>query len=207
VSAALQLDPLKLFRADLDARMTKAIERAEEIQRERGQPFEVPPGYRGFEPVELGDGVVFIPDGSDAKKGAPWQIIGAVAGVFGLALLGVYLEGDQAEPWMRWAGPMLAIGGGGLWWHGTQTQKKTLPQARITGAYLFPELLLHVGTVGCRLFPRERVRGFDCRSMGDPSGARSRYLFIAVELDDGKVVEKELFYRDSVEPLTAWLED
>jgi hypothetical protein len=205
VKAALQLDPLKLFRADLEPRMKEAIERVEELQRDSGEPFITAPlSHVGSEPVELGHGVSFIPDGQDAKKGVAWQMGGAIVAVFGLALVGIYFEGEQAEPWMRWMGPALAIGGGALWWWGTQNQKKTLPQARTTGAYLFPDVLLHVGLVGCRLFPRERIRGFEFRSKTHEG--TSLALFIEVELDDGTAVEKELFYRDSVEALTAWLE-
>ena len=200
----LQTEYLKLPRSDLEPRGQAAIEHARALQVERGRPLE-PERDRGpFAPVQLPDGVSFIADGEDAKRGMGLKIAGGIVAAFGLAITGVYFEGQQAEPWMRLGGPAMFILGAAILWHFHQVQVKAEAQPRLTGAYLWPDVLVHHSEQGCRVFPAEAIRAFVHGRVGDDPGRK--VLHIEFVNDAGNVDRRVLFERDASESLGAWLD-
>lgn len=194
MAVALHTDPSSLPRSFLDARFKHALEEVERKQRASG------PLARGASTV-LDDGTRFVPDGQDAKGGQAWTTVGLIAALFGLAFLGILIEGKQAEDWMRLAGPVLLGAGAYLTWSGRAKSRVATNAPRVTGAYLFSDALLHVGTFGCRVFPKERVRGFEYRTGGD----RSARLLVSYTDEHGAKQEDVLFYEDARAPLEEWL--
>lgn len=195
---SLQLDPHKLPRSALDERFQRAIDDA--IAKQRAG--RVPADRGGHGELELDDGVRFVPDGQDAKRGLASIINGAIAGVFGVLVLVVAVDGAHAEPWMPYAGALLI--GSGLYLVSTGRARRRLALAapRLTGAYLFPDVLVHVSTFGCRTFPIDRVRGFDYRSS---DADRSPRMMIRFSDDAGDERTAVLFHHDATASLEAWL--
>jgi hypothetical protein len=201
VAVTLHTDAVSLPRSRLDARFKDAI--AEVVRRQGAASG--PTSAQSETPskgVVLEDGTEFLPDGQDAKAGAAGTVIGIVAAVLGLAFVGILADGAQAQPWMRYAAPALLGAGGYLVWTGRVKSKAAKAAPRTTGVYLFDDALLHVATFGCRVYPIERVRGFDHRAGSDE---RSERLLIRYADDGGVDRQDVLVHEDLREPLEAWL--
>jgi hypothetical protein len=195
--AVLHTDVVGLSRSQLDARFQRAIEQAEAAQRE-GRAAWQSRGDCAVLPLE--SGASFVPDGQDAKLGMAGMIGGGIAGLFGVAFVGVAFDPSQAEPWMRYAGPALVALGGHVAWSSRAKNRAAKARPRFTGAYLFDDVLLHVSTLGCRTFPIERVRGFEYRQRSENRWS----LLIQYVGDDGAAHEDVLFGRDAAVILEEW---
>lgn len=184
----LVTDPLKLPRSSLDGPAREAVDRVT--------------AARHFGPGELVlDGLTFVPDGLDARKGGAFALIGGLTALFGVVFAGIVVDGKQDEPWMRWAAPALIAIGGWTWWRGHKDKQLALQTPRVTGAYLLPDLLLHVEDVGCRTFPKSTIVGFEYRATSEGSHHK---LFVRYR-HAGEEREDVLFYLDATKRLNAWL--
>jgi hypothetical protein len=198
MAVALHTDLLTLPRSALEERFRAAIAAVEANQRGDRRGWQT---IDGHEVLTLEDGVRFVPDGQDAKAGLAGMIIGGIAAVFGVAFVGIVIDGAQAEPWMRFAGVGLLAAGGYLVWTGRDENRVARAAPRLTGAYLFDDALVHVSTMGCQRFPLERVRGFGYRATSD--GTRSK-LFIDYVDDEGIERDEVLLYHDATATLAEW---
>lgn len=198
---ALHTDPLTLPKSSLASRFSRAIDQAVAAQASAGGAgWESRPHHRV---LALDDGTLFIPDMEDAKAGSLGMIFGGLALVFGLAFAGIFIDGKQAEVWMPWAAaPLIALGGYVIA-KGRQRNRAARALPRVTGGYLLSDALLHVGELGCRVFPAANVRGFVRRSR---SGSSSWKLFVRYVDEAGREQEADLFYPDASATLDQWLE-
>ncbi len=184
----LVTDPLKLPRSALEGAAREAVDKVA--------------AARHFGASELVlDDLTFVPDGMDARKGGALALIGGIIVVFGVVFTGIVVEGKQDEPWMRWAAPGLIAVGAWTWWRGRKDKQLAMQTPRSTGAYLLPDLLLQVGDVGCRTYPKAGIVGFEYRATSEGS---HRKLFVRYRNGDEEC-EDVLFYQDATQVLNAWL--
>lgn len=194
--ARLHTDPLTLPRSALEPRFAEAIELARAAQ---STPFK-PSSER--DALALDDGTLFVPDMADAKAGVFAIITGGIAVVFGAAFAGIVLDGKQAGSWMPAAALVLIAVGAVLLVQGRQRNRTARSAPRTTGAYLFDDALVHVGVMGNRVYPVERIRGFSYKTRSGSSGFTLRVRFVH---DDGREQEDSLLDRDTRPQLEAWL--
>jgi hypothetical protein len=197
----LHTDRLTLARSALAPRFQHAIEAAAALQTNETRPEWV--AHPDHRVLTLPDGTRFIPDMEDAKAGTLGMISGGLALLFGLALAVISFDSEQAEPWMRVVSPALVAVGGYLVMHGRRRNRIARAAPRTTGAYLFDDVLLHVGEMGSRTFPVARIRGFTRRSRGQ---SQTYKLFIRYVEDSGQGAEVDLFVPDATATLNEWLE-
>ncbi len=197
----LHTDPLSLPRSGLPPRFQRAIEAV--VAAQKSGPAAAWENHPDHRVLALEDGTHFIPDMEDANTGNAALIFGGIAMLFGLALAVVFFDGKQAEPWMPIVAPPLIAVGGYLVAKGRRRNQLARAAPRTTGAYLFDDALVHVGLMGCRIFPVARVRGFTRRSRG---GSQKLKIYVQYAEDSGQEAESHLFYPDATVTLNAWLE-
>jgi hypothetical protein len=138
----------------------KALGAIADAQRVAGEPaWEKVDGVRQL----TAGGVVFIPDEKDVPSpGATTGSVGCLmfflAG--GLAVQLAFGGASQGSFALLALATAVSIVGLGLMLRGVRASKSPAKFVLGTGAYLFPKVLVFVGTLGVNAFPKERILSF-----------------------------------------------
>jgi hypothetical protein len=193
----MELQTNRVARAMLEARYQRVIDQARAAQR-GGTAWSDLDGVRAL-PL---DGALFLPDDEEQRNEGSGRLIGGLIAAFGTLFVLITLDGSQAEPWMRYAGPGLVAVGAYLWWVNREKPGAAQSAPKLTGAYLFDDGLLHVSTAGCRTFPRAHLRGFESRRHGDDGVDKRTYARLA---DGGEAYVCAYFGGAYARELNRWL--
>ena len=148
MSLVIHTDPLSLPQQDLPDRFQAAIRAADDAQQTHGDdgPYRgsgrEPPTWQRDGTVDYIDldGVRFIPDQVDRRRGMLDTLAGTIALLFALILLAAGLQGGEPRllPYGIGLGALSAF----MFWRGRRTQERAQQEPRLTGLYLFDDALL-----------------------------------------------------------------